>query len=324
VTSTKIDINKPRYPQDHFLGRLKHFLMIIDPRTLFATDTKIKQSIKILDDYQKYGTVPNNDINEIWEAKKIKDTTIHPQTGEKIFPLFRMSCFVPSNIIICAGLLAPGLMNQVFWQWINQSYNVCVNHANRNASNPMSNEELITNYVVAVSSSCLTAIGMSKGVEKARFLSPAAKNILGMFVPFTAVAVAGIINVFMMRQNEIKKGVDIQDSEGIVYGKSKIAGWRGLLMVSFNRILVSLPVLTLVPAAFSVIKKSKFAKNYPRLVTPIHLVLITSALWMALPCAIALFPQEFPISTSKLEPEFQNLKDKNGKKIETLYFNKGL
>jgi len=48
------------------------------------------------------------------------------------------------------------------------------------------------------------------------------------------------------------------------------------------------------------------------------------ALWGALPCAIALFPQEFPISTSKLEPEFQNLVDKKGKKIETLYFNKGL
>src|SRR5437868_6684435 len=41
----------------------------------------------------------------------VKDTTVHPDTGQKIFPLFRMSAFVPANIFICAGLLAPGVLN---------------------------------------------------------------------------------------------------------------------------------------------------------------------------------------------------------------------
>lgn len=38
----------------------------------------------------------------------VVSSTIHPGTGEKIFAPFRVSAFVPANIIIAAGLLLPG------------------------------------------------------------------------------------------------------------------------------------------------------------------------------------------------------------------------
>ena len=44
----------------------------------------------------------------------------------------------------------------------------------------------------------------------------------------------------------------------------------------------------------------------------------------ALPMAIAVFPQEMKISTSALEPEYQNATDASGKKIEYVLCNKGL
>lgn len=44
----------------------------------------------------------------------------------------------------------------------------------------------------------------------------------------------------------------------------------------------------------------------------------------ALPVAIAVFPQEMRIATSGLEPQFQNLVDAQGKKIEYVVCNKGL
>ena len=49
---------------------------------------------------------------------------------------FRMSGYVPFNAPILAGLLIPNpSMGQlVFWQWLNQSHNACVNYANRNAT----------------------------------------------------------------------------------------------------------------------------------------------------------------------------------------------
>lgn len=38
------------------------------------------------------------------------------------------------------------MASQLFWQWFNQSYNVGVNHANRNASNQMSNSQIMLAY----------------------------------------------------------------------------------------------------------------------------------------------------------------------------------
>ena len=45
---------------------------------------------------------------------------------------------------------------------------------------------------------------------------------------------------------------------------------------------------------------------------------------LALPLAIAVFPQEMRIATSVLEPEFQHAKDADGKPIEYVLCNKGL
>lgn len=65
---------------------------------------------------------------EIWRAKKIVDSTLHPgktlpphvhlhkanilDTGQPVFLPFRMSCFVISNLIVTAGMLTPGLQVQ--------------------------------------------------------------------------------------------------------------------------------------------------------------------------------------------------------------------
>lgn len=64
---------------------------------------------------------------ELWKAKKIVDSTLHPgmdtnvlmgfgemadentDTGEPVFLPFRMSCFVLSNLVVTAGMLTPGM-----------------------------------------------------------------------------------------------------------------------------------------------------------------------------------------------------------------------
>lgn len=46
---------------------------------------------------------------ELWKAKKIVDSTLHPDTGEPVFLPFRMSCFVLSNLVVTAGMLTPNL-----------------------------------------------------------------------------------------------------------------------------------------------------------------------------------------------------------------------
>lgn len=44
----------------------------------------------------------------------------------------------------------------------------------------------------------------------------------------------------------------------------------------------------------------------------------------ALPCAIALFPQLASIPAASVEQEFQQLTYKDGTKVETFWYNKGL
>jgi sideroflexin-5 len=46
---------------------------------------------------------------ELWQAKQVVDSTLHPDTGEPVFLPLRMSCFVLSNLVVTAGMLTPGM-----------------------------------------------------------------------------------------------------------------------------------------------------------------------------------------------------------------------
>ncbi|KAI1728005.1 tricarboxylate carrier domain-containing protein [Ditylenchus destructor] len=129
-------LNQPRFPQETFLGRYLHYLDVIDPRTLFASESKVNESLELLNKYS-LGQRPENATDEnLWKAQKIRQAMFHPDTGQKIFPAFRMSGFVPFGWITVTGMLLPNPSwpTLLFWQWINQSHNACVNYANRNAT----------------------------------------------------------------------------------------------------------------------------------------------------------------------------------------------
>jgi len=280
---------------------------------------------KIIADYKEKGIIPDGDTEKLWQAQKVIDTTVHPDTKEVILVPFRVSAFVPANILICLGMLLPGsgIANQVFWQWINQTYNICLNHANRNASNPLTNQELAATYAAAVSASCGVAVGLGLGVKKLP-IRPAVKNVLGLLVPFFSVAIAGVVNVFMMRRNEISHGINMKTQEGVVVGKSKTAGLSALAMVATSRVVCSIPVLTAVPLTVNALMKTKFFQGKPGRVMALNIGLITLALETALPAAIALFPQNISVAASSLEPQFHHLKDREGNPVTRLYYNRGL
>lgn len=161
-------------------------------------------------------------------------------------------------------------------------------------------------------------------------------------VPFTAVAAAGTVNVFLMRGKEIRHGIDVYTKEGECVGKSKVAGMSAVSQVAISRVLTNAPVLIIPPLLLSRIQMTEFVKARPKLVTPINfgkknqiktvvfyqltnfIGLIALSLMTALPAAIAVFPQIGELNTSSMEKEFQDLKNKNNEPIRQLYFNKGL
>ncbi|KAI8067667.1 Tricarboxylate/iron carrier [Gilbertella persicaria] len=255
----------------------------------------------------------------------VVDSTLHPDTGKPVFLPFRMSCFVPTNMVLVAGMLLPNpsIKSILFWQWANQSVNVAFNSANANKTTPMSLKETAVAYASAVTTSCAIAVGLNQSVPKLS-LSPRIKSVCMKLVPFTAVAAAGTVNVFLMRGKEIRDGIQVFDEHGTTYGKSKQAGLSAVSQVAISRILTNAPVLIIPPLLLSRLQRTRFIQQRPKLVMPLNFGLIALSLMTALPAAIAVFPQVGELQTSQMEKEFQDLEDVKGKPITKLYFNKGL
>ncbi|XP_022616050.1 sideroflexin-5-like isoform X2 [Seriola dumerili] len=251
-------LGRPRYDQGSFLGRLRHFIDIIDPSTLFVSEKRLKESIKLLDDYN-HGTLPPgvSDL-QLWEAQKIKQAIIHPDTGEKIFMPFRMSGYVPFGTPIVIGLLLPNqtVVSTIIWQWLNQSHNACVNYANRNATKPTPTSKFLQGYVGAVTSAVSIAVGLNVLIQKANKLSPATRMIIQRLVPFPAVASANICNVGLMRHNELSEGIDVLDNNGNVVGSSKIAARHAITETAFTRVVLPMPIFVLPPIIMSYLERA--------------------------------------------------------------------
>ncbi|XP_029450441.1 sideroflexin-5 [Rhinatrema bivittatum] len=314
-------LGKPRFEQISFYGRFRHFLDIIDPRTLFVTESHLKEAIQLLEDFKHGMLPPGVNDKELWQAQKIKQAIIHPDTNEKIFMPFRMSGYVPFGTPIVVGLLLPNqtLASTVFWQWLNQSHNACVNYANRNATKPSPTSKFIQGYFGAVISAVSIAVGLNVLVQKANTFTPSTRLLIQRFVPFPAVASANVCNVVLMRHSELEEGIDVFDSSGKLVGSSKIAAKHALIETALTRVVLPMPILVLPPIIMSVLEKTSVLRSHPRLVLPMHSLVCLAAFGLALPLAISLFPQMSEIETSQLEPEIAVATTS-----KTVVYNKGL
>ena len=317
----KFELDSSKYDQTTFRGRLLHFLDVIDPRTLFTSESELKKSIDLLNLY-KQGNVPANVTNkDLWDAQKIKQAIIHPDTGEKIPMPFRMSGFVPFGTPIVVGLLLPNqtLLSSAIWQWVNQTHNACVNYCNRNATQKTSTKDFVFGYVGAVSCAVGIAVGLNVLIKKSTKLKPVTRALIQRFVPFPAVAVASVSNVVLMRHSELFTGIEVSDSQDNVVGVSKVAAGKALKEVAATRAFLPAPILIIPPVLMTLLERSKSFRKYPKLSLPAQVLFTSMSFFFGLPVAIALFPQKSQIAVSRLEEDIQqNTKEK------VLYYNKGL
>ena len=70
-------------------------------------------------------------------------------------------------------ITAPTPFNTILWQWVNQTYNACLNYGNRNASSNYTNLDIMKSYGAA----CLSSITVALAIRKA--LSGRTKNMKG-------------------------------------------------------------------------------------------------------------------------------------------------
>nr|XP_060513817.1 sideroflexin-5 isoform X5 [Panthera onca]XP_060513826.1 sideroflexin-5 isoform X5 [Panthera onca] len=229
--------------------------------------------------------------------------------------------YIPFGTPIVVGLLLPNqtLASTVFWQWLNQSHNACVNYANRNATKPSPASKFIQGYLGAVISAVSIAVGLNVLVQKANKFTPATRLLVQRFVPFPAVASANICNVVLMRYGELEEGIDVLDGDGNLVGSSKIAARHALLETALTRVVLPMPILVLPPIVMSMLEKTALLQARPRLLLPVQSLVCLAAFGLALPLAISLFPQMSEIETSQLEPEIARATSSR-----TVVYNKGL
>jgi len=134
-----------------------------------------------------------------------------------------------------------------------------------------------------------------------------------------------ISNVAFTRADEIINGAAVYDEDGQSQGLSIVAGRQGVFQTAMTRcLLVPCACLLLPPIIMSGLKRGNMFPSGPKAALAAELAIIYASLQAALPAALAVFPQKAKISVDKLEPKFQHLWDKKGRKTEYLYANKGL
>jgi sideroflexin-5 len=278
-----------------------------------------------------------------------EQTENYTDTGQPVFLPFRMSCFVISNLIVTAGMLTPNLRTRgtILWQITNQSLNVAINSANANQSMPLTTSQLIKSYLLAVSASCSVAVGMNALVSRFKQqLKPTTYLILSRLVPFTAVATAGALNVFLMRSEEIRQGIDIypvppppnhQDTSSTTtephpqlspkpLGKSHLAALHAVSETAISRVLNATPIMVIPPLILLKLQQhSSWLRTRPLFIVPVNLGLILTTSIFALPLALAVFPQRQRMEVRRLEREFWGEEDGEGDGgVREVEFNRGI
>lgn len=314
-----------RYDLGSYWGRVRHCAELSDPRMLLNTRAQVAAARELVGAYRT-GAIASMSP-ELWRAKRVLDSTLHPDTGETVPLPFRMSSYVLSNLVVTVGMLTPGLgtAGTLFWQIANQSLNVAVNTANANKSHPLSTAQLATSYLLAVTGSCSVALGLNAIVPRLRGLSPQTKTILGRLVPFAAVVSAGMVNVFLMRGEEIRKGISVFDphtNEDL--GTSKTAAKYAVGETALSRVINATPIMVVPPLLLYRLQKTVLRGKSRVAETLANLGLITVTSFVVLPFALAIFPQTRTLDASALEDKFKGLKNSKGEEVTKVWFNRGM
>lgn len=315
---SQININEPRWDQNTYWGRAKFFFSTTNPLNLLCTNSELDKAKEIVTKCRK-GESLNLSENEIWQAKHVYDSAFHPDTGEKMILVGRMSAQVPMNMTITGCMLAfyKTTPQVVFWQWINQSFNAVVNYTNRSGDSPIPVKQLGTSYVLATSGALVTALGLNNLVKSA-------PPLMGRFVPFCAVAAANCVNIPMMRLKELQDGIPVVDKNSNKVASSKVAAKWAITQVVLSRIAMAMPGMLIPPVIMNYLDKRGVLKKFPWINAPLQVGLCGLFLVFATPLCCALFPQQSSISVNSLEPEIKECLEKLKITDETLHYNKGL
>ena len=142
--------HQERFDQSTFTGRFLKMLLGCDPQLLLYNEQEVRHCLSMTKNYKKYYNNDNNSSSTsttnhntnnveidrlLWQAQRIAEAALHPETEEWIPRPCRMSGYLPFNGPICvAMILAPTTASLLFWSWLNQSQNALINYYHRSST----------------------------------------------------------------------------------------------------------------------------------------------------------------------------------------------
>jgi len=216
-------------------------------------------------------------------------------------------------------IMARTVPQTLFFQWMNQTYNVVNNYVCR-AGPEVEMGPLAQSYALACGISCGIAVGANKLLQRFPRL-----QAFGLFVPYFAVISAGTCNVGFTRMDEIQNGIFVADADGQVVGRSVAAGRQAVIQTVTTRSWF-IPFFSL--CGPPLIMRAIFATGAIAAGTAaagvLEVTAVAAMLTVGLPFALALQPLQMELSVDRLESEFQSLKLANGARVTHVYANKGM
>lgn len=239
---------------------------------------------------------------------------MHPQSGDVVPSLFRVSACIPCWTPMAAGMLMSPATPfwRVFWQFVNNSYDAGFAYSNRNTTNDQETYEILRNYAMGVCLGSSIALGSDAWIARSPRLR--ANPVFSRLVPFVAVAGAASSNVLIVRRNELTEGVAVFNSQDEEVGRSATAGRMAVGETAISRWVMAGANLFWPPMLMAVLGRGMLGPR--KIATEVAVIAMCNAI--VLPVAFGLFPQSASVPATSLEERFHSLGD------ATLTYNKGL
>ena len=164
----------------------------------------------------------------------------------------------------------------------------------------------------------------SARVTQALTDSSSLNKLLRRCIPFWAVAAADVINLCIMRGDEMLHGVAVYTEDGIFLGKSREAGRRAVAQSIIGRVTAAFPILVLPPILVHKFEKTMLYRRNPWTSHCLLAGLIAAGIQMFVPLCFGLFKHNAVIRVDKLEPALQQLARKQHCGVEFAYYNRGI
>lgn len=312
-----------------------HNISITDPRTLLVSNATILHAANELKEYKAFIANPQNKgkkfktytDEELWYFRKLRDGSVHPDSGDVIYRPFRMSGYVPYGTPLVLFMLVPAAANnpyiQAVAQVLNQTHNACVNWSNRSIVEGSNAEyDIARGYIAAVTAAVTVSSTTNFLLNKVR-CSDKTRGLLRMFIPFPAVAVSSTTNMAMMRFSELQRGIAVYNADTEEkLGTSKAAAKSAIFSTAQSRVALVFCAVAAPQILYTSTEALGVFAKFPRSKLPLQALYTIACFGVGVPLSLSLFTQDVFTTPSALEPEIQAAaKAANCNRIR---FNKGL